>query len=244
MTPACARCLRPGDGVAALHAVVCVNHEEAYKLLGRWRNTEEPEAGSSSPEPEPSAPATPSRVPRATPSLRAVGGAGSRPGGGLSRLFSSMSQQVNADVERWPASARDGSFSPGTTMPPQGGPANPELEEFCHRRQMRAHVITLLGRAHDRVKWLGEECRITAVHVTSESFSPSNKLQTPSMRLCRPNLIAKYSDVMDGLHAAVGPTPRPRHGRSRGSVGAPDKKGEGEEAHRRSARLSQKQNKA
>ena len=78
-----------------------------------------------------------------------------------------------------------------------GGIANQEMELLCTLRQLRAELLTDLQRIHTEEDSLPPHAQVLAVHLTSEPFSATNKLQTPNFRLCRPNLLKRYGSCFE-----------------------------------------------
>ena len=86
-----------------------------------------------------------------------------------------------------------------------------EMEMICELPQLCNDLLAELHAVHESEDTLPDEAQILALHLTAESFNAANKLQTPNFRLCRPNLVKRYS-------AALGLALPPESSRFNGSA--------------------------
>ena len=87
-----------------------------------------------------------------------------------------------------------------------------EMQMICELPELHNHLLAEMRAVYEAEDQLSDETQILTLHLTAESFNAANKLQTPNFRLCRPNLITRYSKALglalppDSARAAAGRT--------------------------------------
>lgn len=71
-----------------------------------------------------------------------------------------------------------------------------EIEMICELPELCDDLLAEMRSVHESEDALPDEAQILKLHLTAESFNAANKLQTPNFRLCRPNLVKRYSAAL------------------------------------------------
>jgi acyl-CoA synthetase (AMP-forming)/AMP-acid ligase II/endonuclease/exonuclease/phosphatase family metal-dependent hydrolase len=71
-----------------------------------------------------------------------------------------------------------------------------EMEMICELPELRNDLLAEMHAVYETEDSLPDEAQILTLHLTAESFNAANKLQTPNFRLCRPNLVKRYSSAL------------------------------------------------
>ena len=88
-----------------------------------------------------------------------------------------------------------------------------EMEMVCKLKSLKDSMLQELQAVHKKEASLPDEAIILTVHLTSETFNAANKLQTPNYRLCRPNLLRRFSGPLGLALAPTSPNNSPDRSR-------------------------------
>ena len=83
----------------------------------------------------------------------------------------------------------------------------------CKLKSLKDSMLQELQAVHRKEASLPDEAIILTVHLTSETFNAANKLQTPNYRLCRPNLLRRFSGPLGLALAPTSPNNSPDRSR-------------------------------